>query len=242
MSPTGPQPLAGVPGVEVIDVHPGVDVARLRELQAIHMRYFADHDHVPAEMEQAWAEGGFDPDIVVHQWLLLHEGTPAGEFIFHTNLRRGIVVRHFLAMDAEARAGLADDWARYLIAAAQRQSEADARDRGVDILALMSEIGPDEPRLLAHWRDLGHVSAPSLDYREPYHGKHWRDFGEPRFFAMVPNLKLTEAGLRHPLGDVMVAAVSAFLLDHYRLPAEDPTVSEILARARRVQREDLIGN
>jgi hypothetical protein len=242
MSPTGTQPLAGVPGVEILDVRPGIDVRHLRDLQAIHVQYFADHDHVLAEMEQAWAEGGFDPDIAVHQWLLLHEGVPAGEFIFHTNLRRGIVVRHFLAMDAAARAELADDWARDLVAAAQRQSEADALDRGVEILALMSEIDPDEPRLLAHWRELGHLSVPSLDYREPYHGKHWRDFGELRFFAMVPNVKLTEAGLRRPLGDVMVAAVSAFLLDHYRLPADDPTVVGILERASRVQRGDLMGD
>jgi hypothetical protein len=231
-----------IAGVAVIDVLPGVDRRRLEQLQAIHTGYFAGHEHVLAEMEQAWAEGGFDPDIVVHQWLLLHDGDPSGEFIFHTNLRRGIVVRHFLAMDASVRKELAKGWAGDLIIAAQRQSERDARDRGVEILALMSEIAPDEPRLLAHWRDLGHVSVPSIDYREPYHGKDWPDFGEPRFFAMTPNVKLTEAGHRRPLGEVMHAAVSAFLLDHYLLPSDDPTVAGILERASQVQREDLIGN
>ena len=231
-----------IAGVAVIDVLPGVDRRRLEQLQAIHTAYFAGHEHVLAEMEQAWAEGGFDPDIVVHQWLLLHDGDPSGEFIFHTNLRRGIVVRHFLAMDASVRKELAKGWAGDLIIAAQRQSERDARDRGVEILALMSEIAPDEPRLLAHWRELGHVSVPSIDYREPYHGKDWRDFGEPRFFAMTPNVKLTEAGHRRPLGEVMHAAVSAFLLDHYLLPSDAPTVAGILERASQVQREDLIGN
>lgn len=231
-----------VPGIAIIDVLPGADRRRLEQLQEIHREYFTGHEHVIAEMEQAWAEGEFDPDIVVHQWLLLHDGAPAGEFVFHTNLRRGIVARHFLAMDASVRQALPEGWAGGLIDAAQRQSEADASDRGVEILALMSEIDPAEPRLLAHWRDLGHVSVPSIDYREPYHGKHWRDFGDPRFFAMIPNVKLTEAGRRRPPGVVMHAAVSAFLLDHYLLPGEDPTVAGILERARQVQAEDLIAD
>jgi hypothetical protein len=235
-------PLAGVSGIDVVDVLPAVGRQRLQDLQSIHMLYFADHGHVLAEMEQAWAEGGFDPDIVVHQWLLLHAGEPAGEFIFHTNLRRGIVARHFLALGAQAREGLADDWAGHLVTAAQRHAEMDARERGVEILALMSEIDPDQPRLIAHWRELGHVSVPSIDYREPYHGKHWADFGDPRFFPMIANIRFTDAGLRRPPGEVVSAAVAAFLLDHYRLPADEPTVAAILERARAVQPADLIGS
>lgn len=233
-------PLPGVPRVSVVDVLPGSAPERLGQLQAIHSTYFPGHAHVLAEMEQAWADGGFDPQIVVHQWLLLHDGEPAGEFIFHANLRRGIVVRHFLAMDASVRAGLPKGWAGLLVAAAQEAAEADARDRGIEVLALMSEIAPDETRLLAHWRDLGHMSVPSIDYREPYHGKHWREFGPPRFFPMVPNVKLTDAGRKRPLSDVIVAAVNAFLIDHYLLPSDDPTVAGILERARDVQPGDVI--
>jgi hypothetical protein len=232
--------LAGVPGIDVVDVLPGTDHTRLTQLQGIHALTFADHSHVLVEMEQAWSEGSFDPGIIVHQWLLLHEGEPVGEFVFHTNLRRAITVRHFLAMDKDVRAALPLGWAAQLVDAAQRQSEEDAQSRGIEIMALMSEIDPDQPRLLAHWRRLGHVSVPSIDYREPYHGKHWRDAGPLAFFPMVPNIKITDAGLRRPLGDVVSAAVSAFLLDHYLLPADEPMVAGIIDRAHAVQPGDLI--
>jgi hypothetical protein len=138
------------------------------------------------------------------------------------------------------RAALQPGWAAQLVDAAQRQSEEDAQSRGIEIVALMSEIDPGQPRLLAHWRKLGHVSVPSIDYREPYHGKHWRDAGPLNFFPMVPNVKITDAGLRRPLGDVVSAAVSAFLLDHYLLPADEPTVAGVLERARAVQPDDLV--
>lgn len=240
MSAREARPLLGVSRVSLVDVLPGSAPGRLEQLQTIHAAYFPGHPHVLAEMEQSWADGGFDPQIVVHQWLLLHDGEPAGEFVFHTNLRRGIVARHFLAMDASVREELPQGWAGLLISAAQETAAVDAGDRGTEILALMSEIAPDESQLLAHWRHLGHVSVPSIDYREPYHGKHWRDFGPPRFFPMVPNVKLTDAGQMRPLNDVMVSAVSAFLLDHYLLPSDEPTVAGILERARGMQAGDVI--
>ena len=240
MSAREARPLPGVPRVSLVDVLPGSAPERLGQLQTIHAAYFPGHPHVLAEMEQSWADGGFDPQIVVHQWLLLHDGEPAGEFVFHTNLRRGIVARHFLAMDASVRERLPTGWAGLLVAAAQEAAEVDAGDRRTEILALMSEIAPDEPRLLAHWRDLGHVSVPSIDYREPYHGKHWREFGPPRFFPMVPNVKITASGEQRRLGEVLEAAVSAFLLDHYLLSADDPTVAGILERARSVQPGEVI--
>ena len=235
-------PLSGVPGIHIVDVLAGTGGERLEQLQGIHSSFFPDHSHVLAEMAQAWSEGNFDDDIVVHQWLLLSAGAPAGEFVFHTNLRRGVTVRHFLAMDENVRSSLPRGWAGRLVDAAARQSDEDASSRGVDIVALMSEIGPDQPNLLAHWRELGHVSVPSIDYREPYYGKHWADYGDPQFFPMIANIRFTDAGLRRPPGEVVSAAVAAFLLDHYRLPADEPTVAAILERARAVQPADLIGS
>ena len=57
---------------------------------------------------------------------------------------------------------------------------------------------------------------------------------------MVPNVKLTDAGQQRPLSEVIVAAVSAFLLDHYLLPSDEPTVAGILERARGVLPGDVI--
>lgn len=225
-------PLEHVPGIRIVDVRPGVGRHRLEQLQDVHRRWFPDHGHVTEEMAQAWERGPFDPDIAVHQWLLLHEGTPRGLFVFFVNLRRGIVVRQFLALDEGVRDGLADDWARHLIAACEQQAIIDARPRGVEIIAMMSEIDPEQPRLLAHWGSLGHRAFPEIDYREPFHGKHWARHGEPRYFPMTANVYLTSAGAALPIGEVVEAAVSAFLLDHYRLPPDEPVVAEILARAR----------
>lgn len=224
-------PLEHVPGVSIVDVRPGVSRRRLGQLQDVHQRWFPDHPHVIDEMADAWAEGPFDPDVAVHQWLLLVEEKPRGLFIFHVNLRRGVVVRHFLAMDEEVRQHLDEDWARHLIDACERQARLDALPRGVDIIALMSEIDPEQPRLLAHWASLGHRAFPEIDYREPFHGKHWAIYGEPQYFPMIANIYLTSAGAALPIGEVVEAAVSAFLLDHYRLPPDDPVVAEILARA-----------
>lgn len=224
--------LDNVPGVSIVDVQPGVGRERLEQLQSMLLHWFPDHAHVADELADAWAHGSFDPDITVHQWLLLHDSTPHGLFIFHANLRRGVVVRHFLAMDEEVRGGLAPDWARHLVVACERQAVRDGRARGTDIVALMSEISPDQPRLLAHWSDMGHRAFPEIDYREPFYGKHWADHGEPRFFPMIANVYLTPAGTRLPTGEVVHAAVSAFLIDHYRLPPDNPIVAGILTRAR----------
>ena len=224
--------LAHVPGVTIVDVLPGVTEMRLRQLQTVHQRWFPDHPHVVEEMAAAWVSGRFDPDIAVHQWLLLHDDVPCGLFIFHVNLRLGIVLRHFLAMDEQVRAMLADDWVRHLIAACEKQAEADAAAEGVQIYALMSEIGSDQPRLLAHWGALGHQAFPKLGYQEPYHGKHWADHGEPVYFPMIANIYLTPAGRARPVGEVIERAVRAFLVDHYRLSPEHPVVAGILTRAR----------
>lgn len=226
--------LPHVPGVTIVDVLPGVTEMRLRQLQDVHQRWFPDHPHVLAEMAQAWVSGRFDPGIAVHQWLLLHDDVPSGLFVFHVNLRLGIVLRHFLAMDEQVRVILAEDWVRHLIAACEKQAVADAAGARVEIYALMSEIGPDQPRLLTHWGALGHLAFPELGYREPYHGKHWADHGEPVFFPMIANIYVTSAGLARPLGEVVERAVSAFLLDHYRLPPEHPVVAGILTRSRNI--------
>jgi len=226
-----------VPGVSIVDVQPGVSKERLEQLQEMLLHWFPDHAHVADELADAWEHGSFDPDITVHQWLLLHDSSPRGLFIFHVNLRRGIVVRHFLAMDESVRGGLEPDWVRHLVAACEAQALRDACAREVEILALMSEIAPDQPRLLAHWAKLGHRAFPEIEYREPFHGKHWADHGQLRFFPMTANVYVTSAGARLPLSEVVEAAVSAFLLDHYRLPPDDPIVAGILTRARELSTE-----
>ena len=62
----------GAGGLHRIDVlGPDVDEIRLAQLQEAHLRHFPEHAHVADEMAAAFAGGSFDPEVVVHQWLLL---------------------------------------------------------------------------------------------------------------------------------------------------------------------------
>lgn len=225
------QPFAidGVPGLQVLElVQHDPDPERIRQLREVHLRHFPDHAHVVDEMELAIRTGTFDSAVVIHQWLLLIDGEPVGEYVFHVNTRRGIMLRHFLAIDQSARKQLPLRWLASLTATIESIGERDAADQGVSLIAMMSEIKPNH---LEGWRRLGYRTF-DIGYREPFHGKHWADFGEPTFFEMTPCVKLTPAGERLPITEVATAAVLAFLVDHYRLPEGNATVQEILARAR----------
>jgi hypothetical protein len=219
----------GVPGLQVLELMGmAPDQERIRQLREVHLRHFPDHAHVVDEMEMAIRSGTFDPAVVIHQWLLLIDDEPVGEYIFHVNTRRGIMLRHFLAIDQLVRKQLPLRWLASLTATVQSIGERDAADHGVILLAMMSEIKPNQ---LEGWRRLGYRTF-EIGYREPFHGKHWADFGEPTFFEMTPCVKLTTDGERLPITEVATAAVLAFLVDHYRLPEGNATVQKILTSAR----------
>ena len=77
---------------------PQIGIA-LSGLEQVHMRHFSDYPHMIEEIGR-WREDGWpDPDVVVHNWLALHDGGPVGEFLVHTNTRRGIILFHFFAVD-----------------------------------------------------------------------------------------------------------------------------------------------
>ena len=229
--PTGLE-IDGAGGLHRIDVlGPDVDEIRLAQLQEAHLRHFPEHAHVADEMAAAFAGGSFDPEVVVHQWLLLLDDEPVGEYIFHVNTRRGIMLRHFLAVDQPARKRLPLRWLSNITAQVQAQGEADSSKGRVPMLAMMSEVKPSH---LEGWRRLGYRTL-EIGYLEPLHGKHWADFGEPEFFEMTPCVKITDAGADRPIGEVAAAGVYAFSVDHYRLPEDNPTVVSMLKRARALE-------
>ena len=208
-------------------LHSDVQVEQLAQLQQVHRGHFPDHLHVAEEMALAWEHGSHDPEVVVHAWLITRSGQPVGEYIFHTNLRRGIVLRHFLAIDAAVRADFPRGWLSDLVAWVEAVGAADCAAHGRPFLGMTGEISA---QYLPGWFRMGHRTM-DVGYLEPYHGKHWAEYGEPVFFEMTPTLKVSDYGLTVPLSCVATAAVSAFLLDHYRLPPEHPVVAGILARA-----------
>ncbi|MEI7779284.1 MAG: hypothetical protein WCJ42_07640 [Actinomycetes bacterium] len=215
-------------GLTVHDVMDGGhDNKGLHDLQGLLVKHFPDHAHVVGELDDAWLNGSPDPEVLIHGWLLTNVSGPVGFLVFHTNLRRGVMLQHYVAMEQSAREGLPFGWLRHLFDAMLEAGEAEASARGVDLVGAMGE---NSPHHVAGWRRIGY-RVLDVDYREPYHGKHWADFGEPTFFDMTPMLKLTQHGAGRPLGEAAVAAASAYLIDHYLLDANNATVARTLRLA-----------
>jgi hypothetical protein len=230
----GPNAQLGIPGIPFLNI---VDVVgaqatseRIGQLQDIHHRYFPDYPHVTQELAADATGAGPYPGVVVHQWLFLRDNRPVGIYIFHTNTARGVLLRHFLALDEPARRGLPLLWLGWVSERLVRIGEQDCVLHGTELIASASEI---HQQLFHHWRRLGSRQLVELPYAEPAHGMHWSRHGhEPEFWPITLNLKRTNGGrqLSYPL--VVQAALRAFLLDHYRLPPDNPRVREILAAAQ----------
>lgn len=227
---SGARDIVGAPSFRYIDVLPGTPDEVCDALVAVHREHFADYPHVADGIAKTWRDGGLDADIIEHQWLLLLDDEPAGEFLFQTNLRRRTVSRSHIALNRESRLKAPADWIPRLIDAAGDCASADAADVGIQLIAMMGEVSR---RHVVGWRRMGYIS-PEIDYREPVHGNQWAAYGEPQFNPLAANILLLPAGADLPLSEVVTEAVSAFLLDYYRLPASHPVVVEILGNCARL--------
>ena len=219
--------LTRLTGLEVEEVI-GVDAPeeRLAFLIEELLRYFPEHAHVAGELTQAWEGRWPDDQVVIHAWLLELDGSPVGFTIFHTSLRRQIVLQHFVGMDPEAGRAMPLRWVQHLADAVFAVGVRDCDEHGTVLLGALGENHPEHART---WERFGYVTL-DIDYREPDHGRHWLEHGERSFFPMTPQIRLTEAGAAQPFSDVVDAGVRAFLLDHYLLPEDEPTVQHTLAR------------
>ena len=214
-------------GIDIVDVvDPHTDDRHLSALAEIHLRHFPGHGHVAAEIEALRSDGL--PDDLRHAWLFLRNGQPIGEAIFGSVTHRATALMHFVVVDAAHRSQLPLGWFADLIDAVEITAADDLRDRGVDLRGIIAEVDSDAT---ARWLRTGFVVLP-IDYLEPHHGMHWASHGEPTFFSMTPVLRRTAAGTAALLGEVAHDAISAFLLDHYRLDADHPVVRGVLTAAR----------
>ena len=217
--------LSGLGVEEVIGVDAPVD--RLLALIAELLRHFPDHAHVAGEFAEAWEGDWPDKDVIIHAWLLELDDRPVGFTVFHTNLRRRVILQHFVGMDMEARPDLPLRWVKYLADAVFATGVRDCEQRGLALIAAMGENHPEHART---WERFGYRTI-EIDYREPDHGRHWREYGELSFFPMTTQIRLTDAGLALPFGQVVAEAASAFLIDHYQLPTDEPSVLRTLSLA-----------
>lgn len=217
------QELSGLTVEDALDGSGPEDL--LHQLQAELLRFFPEHAHVADEFREIWSGGWPDPEIIPHGWVLELEGEPVGFTVFHTSLRRRVVLQHFVGIDREAGWRLPLRWVQYLADAVFETGAHDCQRHGTTLLAALGENHPEHART---WERYGYRTL-DIEYREPNHGQHWRDFGPPTFFPMTPQIRLTDEGASLPYAQVVDAAVRAFLLDHYLLPEDEPTVARTLS-------------
>lgn len=229
--PRGLMPFPGVDGLWVADLVAGRDTNWLDAWQAVHLRHFPEHGHVVAEIADEVRGRPLDPDTIAHVWLAFDAESvdPVGEFIWHTNLRRRVVLMHFSAVDSDVRAGLSPSWLPALIDATLACGQQEGLAAGRNIRGQITEVSPAHARA---WPRYGMHALP-IDYLEPTGGRHWRDRGpEPEFFEITPIFRTTRAAADEEYADVAADALSAFLIDHYRLPADHPQVVRVLTQVR----------
>jgi hypothetical protein len=217
----------GCCGISVVDVldpeAPEHDVAALL---SIHLRQFPDYKHVVQEI--ADLRRAPKHDGLRHAWLLKLGAQAIGEVLFHSVPQRGVVLMHFVVIEEEHRKQLPLGWFAHLIDTIGLTAEADLRDAGSQAKAIIAEV---DKVATSRWERAGFVVLP-IDYLEPHHGMHWREYGEPTFFPMTPVLRPIRVPEGTHLGELAVLAVSAFLLDHYALEADHPNVVTALYQAR----------
>jgi hypothetical protein len=218
------QEATGLQVEEVIGV--GAPEDRLGDLIREFLRFFPEHAHVVGELAEAWEGTWPDDRVVIHGWLLELEGEPVGFTVFHTSLRRQVILQHFVGVEPEARPRLPMRWIKDLADAVLAVGVRDCREAGTELLATLGENQPEHTRA---WERFGYITL-DIDYHEPVHGRHWREHGPLRFFEMTPQIRLTDAGRAEPFHVVVDQGVRAFLVDHYLLPEDEPTVMHTLDR------------
>lgn len=225
--------IPGVPEFGIVDLFdPTLDAlereGRFREYSAIHADYFPSYSHVLDDISAQLATEVLPDGEIVHAWLLSRDGRPVGIWNFNVNVRTGVVLMLFGAIHRHARVDLPREYLPRLIDHLLGVCETEAHRLG---FALHAAILESDDHHLRRWESCGFTVVDS-EYREPVHGAHWPLFGELSFFEDYSACVLPiDAGHGKSIADLAEMSLSALLIDHYRLPANHPTVEASLGRA-----------
>lgn len=225
-------PCEAAPALTAIDVNdaslPSLERERLLgALIGVHGRHFPAYTYVTDQL----VAGTALPDTIQHAWVLQVAGVAAGEFVFHTCLRRRIVQIHYVAMDPTGAAQLPLGWLADVTDAVLATSTAEADALGVGLLGMAGEMF-STPRDYRRWRRKGFLIL-ALDYREPVAGRDWAS--RPHDFnPLTIGLRLTDGGRAASAGMVLDCVLGAFLLDYYGLPRDHPEVVRMFDEAARM--------
>ncbi len=226
-------PVEGVPEYTVVDaLAADMSAAEHKELLAqlapIHGRYFPSYPHVLDELEQQALIGEPPSGERVHAFVVFRDGLPVGEWVMAVDRRAEVIMMLFGAIHREARIDLDRGYLIRLVDALLERCAAAAADEGEDIVAVILES--DGPHL-ARWHELGFFTADA-DYREPIHGRHWSQHGEPSFFDRYSAcVRPWGRGREMARSALAERALTALLVDHYGLPPDHPQVVRSLQAA-----------
>src|SRR5262245_47914276 len=238
-APSSATDVWGVPAddeVSIVDVVDGADRRAADELVVLHRAMFPDYGFVADEIV---ADGNAAPlrdSLIVHQWLARCDGRPAGFALFDTNLARRVAVIHFLAIERSSRAVRLDGrrLASWLCRRVQARVTIELREHAPRRAAL-GVFGESPEYLVRRWHGAG-FRRTHVHYAEPVAGRHWRD-GDGSDPAMRPLALLWMPPLGGADPDRLAhtaaaAGAAAFLIDHYALPLDHPTVVATTGRER----------
>lgn len=228
----GPDLLTDVPGLVIVDLadpslHRDVAYGYLQQVKGMHLRYFPNYPHMLDELESWFIRGWPDPEVRVHVWLGLLDGEPSLECIMHVNLRRQVMLTHYLAAEPALRRRAGRGWLTTVTAAWVRTGQADCEAAGRDLWAVMAEVPPEH---LHKWLRCG-FGYIGIDYAEPLGGRYRQLDRTPLWSPMYPILLVTEAGRQQPYATVAQRGLGAFLRDYYLVPPDDPRAAAMFAAA-----------
>jgi GNAT superfamily N-acetyltransferase len=212
------------------------DGPRLEAMLGLYGRLFPQYAHYIPRMRRR-AEFGSEhrPGHTVHYWLVEVEGRPAALRTFRFVHGRHAGLAHALAVDPSYR-DLTVGGQRlsmFLVRACLEQVIEDAgRNADGPALGIVNEV--DSPRLMEHYKRNGIRQLP-VRYQEPIFPSERAGRARAEELALIHFAPMILGFLPNPQVQVndfsrtmLVDFSSAFLLDHYGLPAEHPQVQAVL--------------
>jgi len=229
--------------LQLFDVVGGDNGALLDALLAMHGEAFAAQTYAHERVLVDAAAPARRDGLVVHQWVLVVEGVPAGFSLSDSNLVRGLAPVNYLAVSEPYRAITVGGrrLAGWLLARSLEQYAEDATRASADLrpgdgtgpaslLGALGEIAPGQAAPFLHWgwRDL------AIEYREPVHGWNWRQRGGdtmPMHLLWLPPATMAPQRVEAIAPSLAPHAAAAYLIDMYELDPGLPWVAALVGDA-----------
>jgi hypothetical protein len=201
----------------------------LVDLKSVFRSCFPGYEFFLNDIDENFVSPQRRGNLIIHQVVAYADGVPAGVLIIHTNIARSVTLIHFLGVVPSLRGSIPGERsiARRLVAEAERLLEADAKAHGINITHGL--IADAIPVALDSWIRLGFTPV-CIDFAEPEHGREWAKYGEPELHKLTLVALLSTAPTSSP-DRIMRAGAEAYLIDHHRLPVDNPKVVELLGEA-----------